>query len=109
MKKKIFTKQNLVQRFFVLMAMFLFTGTVFSQTNVPAGDVEGTWTAANSPYRIQGNVTIPSTSNLVIEPGVKVEFEGAYEIYVQGQIFAIGEKDKMIEFTIAENATDTAW
>ncbi|OGP66167.1 MAG: hypothetical protein A2169_14035, partial [Deltaproteobacteria bacterium RBG_13_47_9] len=41
-------------------------------TSIAAGNVSGTWTLANSPYHINGEITIPNDSTLTIEPGVEV-------------------------------------
>ncbi|MCK4696179.1 MAG: hypothetical protein KAT74_10470, partial [Candidatus Cloacimonetes bacterium] len=71
-----------------------------SQTNVPEGDVFGTWTQVGSPYLIQGEITIPDNETLTIDPGVLVEFQDYYKLNVQGQILAIGTESDSIYFTI---------
>ena len=52
--------------FFILL-IFLASND-FSQTFIPPGDVSGTWTYLNSPYYIQGDITIPSDSTLTLSP-----------------------------------------
>ena len=37
-----------------------------------SGNQSGTWTLANSPYNIIGDVTVPAGDSLSIEPGVEV-------------------------------------
>ena len=69
-------------------------------TEIPAGDVSGTWTKANSPYNINGEITIPNDSTLTIEPGVEVVFTGHYKFNVQGRLLAIGTETDTIVFTI---------
>ena len=69
-------------------------------TQIPAGDVSGTWTKANSPYNINGEITIPNDSTLTIEPGVEVVFTGHYKFNVQGRLLAIGTETDTIVFTI---------
>jgi hypothetical protein len=86
-------------KLFCLLHIFL-TVTIKSQTNVPSGDVSGTWEIAGSPYNIQGNITIPNDSTLFIEPGVLIQFEGHYALNVQGRILAIGTEINGITFTI---------
>ena len=54
-------------------------------TEIPAGDVSGTWTKANSPYNINGEITIPNDSTLTIEPGVEVVFTGTLQIQCKGK------------------------
>lgn len=84
----------------VSILMVILNINTFSQTIVPGGDVSGTWELANSPYIIQGGITIPNDSTLVIEPGVKVEFQGHYSLTVMGRLLAIGTETDSILFTI---------
>jgi hypothetical protein len=46
--------------------------TIQTQTPIPGGtlNVDTTWTAANSPYTVQGTVTIANGVTLTIEPGI---------------------------------------
>ena len=55
-----------------------------AQTIVPGGYVSGIWTALGSPYLVQGNLTIPVDSSLIIEPSVQVTFQGNYTLLVNG-------------------------
>ena len=82
----------------VLIQGFLFLA--FAQTNIPPGNVYGTWGINGSPYNIQGDVTIPNDSTLIIEPDVLVEFQGYYALNVQGSLLAIGTPTSEITFTI---------
>ncbi|MBT8387335.1 MAG: hypothetical protein KJO12_07970, partial [Ignavibacteria bacterium] len=82
----------------VLAQGFLFLS--FAQTNIPPGDVYGTWGINGSPYNIQGDITIPNDSTLSIEPGVLVEFQGHYALNVQGRLLAIGTDANNILFTV---------
>ncbi|PYG87269.1 RHS repeat-associated protein [Ruminiclostridium sufflavum DSM 19573] len=59
-----------------------------------------TWTLANSPYMMEGSVTIAQGATLTIEPGVVVK--GAYYSYiidVRGKLIANGDVDNPIVFT----------
>ena len=67
-----------------------------AHTEIPAGDVSGTWTKANSPYYINGEITIPNDSTLTIEPGVEVIFTGHYVFFVKGRLLAIGTEQDTI-------------
>ena len=87
-------------KFLIFMLIFLSLGTVFSQTPVPGGNVSGTWTLSGSPYQINGDITIPNSQSLIIEPGVLVEFQGHYKFNVQGRLLAIGTETDTIVFTI---------
>ena len=64
-------------------------GTIASDT---------TWTQANSPYQLTGQVTVPYNVTLTIEPGVTVNF-GNYYIQVSGTLQARGTSDSNIFFS----------
>ena len=88
----------------------------YAQTEIPAGDVSGVWTLANSPYNINGEITVPNDSTLTIEPGVEVIFTGHYKFNVQGRLLAIGTETDTIVFTINDttgfhdpNIPDGGW
>ncbi len=90
--------------------------SVGGPTIIDSGDVSGTWTNANSPYYIGGDITIPNDSTLIIEPGVLVEFQGHYELDIQGKLLAIGTEADSIVFTINDttgfsniNISDGSW
>ncbi len=94
-----------MKNFILLLAIFVFISFILKgQTTVPGGNISGTWALSGSPYLIQGHVMIPDNLTLTIEPGVTVNFQGAYKLYVQGRIIAIGTVTDTITFT----ATDTA-
>ena len=76
-------------------------------TDVPAGNVSGTWILANSPYHISGEITIPNDSTLTIEPGVEVVFMGHYKFNVQGRLYAVGTQNDSIRFTAEDK--NTGW
>ena len=98
MKKSIYTIS-----LYLLVILFLSpieSQRIFAQTEIPAGDVSGTWTKALSPYHINGEITIPNDSTLTIEPGVEVIFTGHYEFNVKGRLLAIGTETDTIVFTI---------
>jgi hypothetical protein len=72
----------------------------FAQTTVPGGEVSGTWDLLSSPYHINGDITIPDDSTLIIEPGVKVEFPGHFSLIVLGRLLAVGTETDSILFTV---------
>ena len=79
--------------------------TVFlAQTQIEGGEVFGIWKAENSPYLINDNITISDDSTLVIEPGVRVEFQGHYNLNVHGVLRAIGIESDSILFTINDTS-----
>jgi len=87
-----------------LIAVF-FSIAIYSQTPVPPGPISGTWTLAGSPYLIMGETTIDSGTTLTIEPGVLVEWQGSFTMFVQGQILAQGTEADSIIFTAANPDT----
>jgi hypothetical protein len=75
-------------------------------TIVPGGPVVGqTWTAANSPYCVTGDLFI---SNLTIEPGVCVLVDGPYRLNIQTTIHAVGTADQPVVFT-AKDPDSSKW
>jgi hypothetical protein len=79
--------------------LFFFTN-VHSQTDIPGGEISGVWNLSGSPYRISDSITIPDDTTLSIEPGVTIEFQGHYSMFVQGNIQALGTETDSIFFTI---------
>jgi hypothetical protein len=82
------------------------TGTVVSGTgtSVNAGTVSTqTWTAANSPYRVLGDITVPAGSTLTVQPGVTVLFMGHYRMTVTGAVDARGTAGQPIVFTAQDH------
>jgi hypothetical protein len=63
-----------------------------------------TWTKANSPYIVTGNIAIDTPATLTIEPGVEVRFDGAYIMYAYGRIIADGNVADSIMFTSNKTA-----
>lgn len=88
-----------------LIPLFLFFLSLFAhaQTIIPGGSVNGSWPLDGSPYLIQGSILIEDGETLSIEPGVTVEFEGHYKLFVLGQLLAVGNHFDSISFS----ATDT--
>ena len=78
-------------------------------TEIPAGEVSGTWSRAQSPYFVSGDISVPRNGELVIEPGVKVMFAGPYGMTVGGnaRLAAEGTENLPIEFTAFNR--ETGW
>jgi len=68
-------------------------------TFIPEGPVSGTWTAENSPYYVDGHLTVENGETLTIEPGVEVAVRGPYHFEVQGCVKAEGTAEDNIVFT----------
>jgi uncharacterized repeat protein (TIGR01451 family) len=58
-----------------------------------------TWTQAESPYIIVGDVTVSQEVTLTVEPGVEVRFNGNYELVTRGILSAVGSTAAPITFT----------
>jgi hypothetical protein len=77
-------------------------------------DVNTTWTSANSPYTLTGDVFISNGVTLTVQPGVTVNF-GSYKIYVNGILNAQGTIGNYIVFSgngyssIVFTSTSTDW
>ncbi|TKJ41219.1 hypothetical protein CEE37_06020 [candidate division LCP-89 bacterium B3_LCP] len=90
---------------FVLLSELTLISFVFAQTIIPGGEVSGTWTAAGSPYLVEGEITVPADQTLVIDPGVDVIFQGHYKLIVNGWLEAVGTEADSVLFT-ADNSTE---
>jgi predicted outer membrane repeat protein len=93
--------------FLVIATIFLMYSFSYAQTIIPAGNVSGNWTLSGSPYLVEGAIMIPNNATLIIEPGVTVNFQGAYKLYLQGRILANGTVADTITFTAAD--TTNGW
>jgi len=87
------------------IAILLFAQSGKSQTTVSGGIYSNTtWTLANSPYVITGNIVVFPAATLTIEPGVVVRvrengLSGApYYLEARGTINMVGQSDARITF-----------
>lgn len=62
------------------------------------------WYEIDSPYYIEGNVTVDQGVNLTIETGVEVRFNGYFSLFVEGNLTALGNSGNMIRFTSNESS-----
>ncbi len=80
---------------------------IVNQGTATTGDMEffGLASLANSPYYVNGNITIPTNQCVEIEPGVEIIFTGNYKFIVQGCITANGTENNHITFDRFEALT----
>lgn len=89
---------------------FLPVTALFSQTNVSGGIYSNTtWTKANSPYIVVGDIVVFPDKILTIEPGVEVKFNGFYYLEVRGSIVAIGTITDSIKFVSNISTAKNSW
>lgn len=74
-----------------------------------SGTISGTWTAADNPYQIVGDISIPAGSVLNIQPGVVVQAMGNYRINAEGSIQAIGTPADSIYFQNGQIPATNLW
>jgi len=64
---------------FIVFLIPIETQITLAQTDIMGGNVRGTWTLSDSPYHINGEITISNGETLIIEPGVDMIFTGHYK------------------------------
>ncbi|MCA9169498.1 MAG: lamin tail domain-containing protein, partial [Planctomycetales bacterium] len=81
-----------------------------SSTQAISGELSGItrWTAAEGPYVVSGNVTVPSGAELIIEPGTNVYFSVGASLIVNGRLDVSGSDTAPIWLTRVPN-TRTTW
>ena len=93
---------------YTFLLLLLYLCSVLFSSDV-SGIQSGTWTAANNPYVLVGDVTVPAGSTLTIEPGVLVQAMGNYQINAEGNIQAIGTETDSIRFENAQTPPTNLW
>ncbi len=96
-----------MKRIIIIIAITWIITNLFSIT-IPGAtyNTDTTWTLADSPYLITGDINVNPNVTLTIEAGVTVELSIDVQINVYGIISAIGINKKEITFTsTAQNRT----
>lgn len=68
-----------------------------------------TWTLANSPYIVTGNLLVANGVTLNIEPGVLVKFKNSCALQIDGTLIAQGTVMQKIIFTSDSLQSPGAW
>ena len=89
-------KQLLLTSILLLGAIFLTKAQTFVNGNISSNT---TWTVANSPYVVNGSLTVDDNITLTIEPGVIVKFIDNVQMTVSGALVANGTQNDTIYFT----------
>ena len=89
----------------ILFALMLWTLLAIEVS----GTQSGTWSPANNPYQIVGDITVPATEVLTIQPGVIVQAMGNYRINAEGSIQAVGTEADSIYFMNAQDPPTNIW
>ncbi|MFH0765456.1 MAG: right-handed parallel beta-helix repeat-containing protein [Calditrichota bacterium] len=84
----------------VLLAMT----SIGQSEQIVQGQQYGRWTIENSPFRVQGDITVPYNERLIIDPDVNVTFEGNYYFNVRGWLTAEGGENHRIRFSRVDSS-----
>lgn len=85
-----------------LTLILLLNSSLFSQSNMVEGEVTGLWEISDSPFIIEGDVTVPLGGKLTIDPGVEILFSGPYMFEVNGRLDATGTVEDSIYFGMTD-------
>ncbi len=72
-----------------------------------SGDITEDTTWGADTIKVISDITVIDGKTLTIDPGVYVEFQGAYMLIVQGRLLAVGTAADSITFTL--NPVEGAW
>jgi len=72
-----------------------------AQTDLPEGSLKQNtiWTPQEGPYRITGELTIPTGTSLTILPGTTIFFDPDAKMNIYGRLIAEGKEYELIRFT----------
>ena len=86
-----------------MIAVLLSPSVGVSQTTLPCPLLEDeTLLLSDSPYLLECNLEL---ENVIIEPGVRIEASGDFEIKVLGGLKAVGTQSERIVFTTTDDST----
>ncbi len=85
-----------------LSLLIILINSLFSQTIVSEGEITGIWQISESPFIVDGNITVPVGGKLGIDPGVEVLFSGPYNFEVFGRLVATGTVEDSLYFGMTD-------
>lgn len=102
-------KQSLFMKKILSLLFVLCSFSAFAQTTVSGGIYTNTtWTKANSPYYVNGNLVVFDEVTLTIEPGVEIQVEDNVLIEIRnGRLVALGTATDSIIFKISPDILAT--
>ena len=98
-------RQFLLSLSFVVTALFIASSVragVCNEPPIPTPGQTVTWTAADSPFQICSDLTIPQGGKVIVEPGVQLQFQG-HTLTVSGGLQAQGQTASHITITATSN------
>lgn len=96
-----------MKRFFIFLCLLTGLSTAFAIQ--VSGPQTGTWSPDNNPYEVIGAISVPSGSNLNIQPGVLVQIMGSFQITVAGTMNANGTVTDSIRFVNMQANPTALW
>lgn len=87
-------------KFLLLTASWLFLHSVYADSIEVQGDVSGTWSADS--VLVIGDILVPDSQQLAIQPGTWIIFQGPYAFTVKGSVVALGTSKDRISFTVGD-------
>lgn len=85
-----------------LIFLLCFLPFLYLEGTEVSGNQSGTWPAADNPYHLVGDITVPAGQNLEVEAGVQLFAQGNFQITVLGTINLAGSETDSIYFQGAE-------
>ncbi len=97
--------KNFLKFFVVYICVMLINDAAFAQIQVSGAITDTTtWTLAESPYIVTGNILVMEDVRLTIEPGVEVRFDSDKTLMIEGELIARGTESNEIKFTSNQDA-----
>ena len=81
----------------VIQTPYVQGGQIVQPGNI-SGSIKGTM-ESNQTYTVTGDVIINNGDSLIIQPGAKVIFQGAFNFWIKGSMFSLGSSSAPVLFT----------